>query len=99
MGKYDAKHIVMNRIKLSWVGSICITLLLLFLGACSFTVTVGNQATSTPIGTGATATEAQIAQAVFQAINQSRADNGLPPLRWSNALANSAKQHNLAMQA
>src|SRR2546428_10568001 len=102
MGKYDAKYIVMNRIKLSWVGSICITLLLLFLGACSFTVTVGNQATSTPTGTGATgatATEAQIAQAVFRAINQSRSTNGLPPLRWSNALSNSAKQHNLAMQA
>ncbi len=40
-----------------------------------------------------------MAQAVFQAINQSRAANGLPPLKWSNALAKSARQHDLAMQA
>jgi uncharacterized protein YkwD len=43
--------------------------------------------------------EDRIAQAVFQAINQSRAANGLSPLKWSAALARSAKQHNLAMQA
>ena len=95
--------IVMNRIKLSWIGSIFLTILLFLLCACS--TTTGNLApardatTSHQAGTGPTATEEQIAQAVFQAINQSRAANGLPPLTWSTALANSARQHNLAMQA
>jgi uncharacterized protein YkwD len=57
-------------------------------------------ATSTPPSqTGATPTENSIVQSVFQAINQSRAANGLPPLVWSNALARSARQHDLAMQA
>ncbi len=100
IGKYDAQQIVMNRIKLLWVGSICLTILLFFLCACS--ITIGNQATSAPVGagaTGATTTENQIAQAVFQAINQSRAANRLAPLTWSTALANSARQHDLAMQA
>jgi uncharacterized protein YkwD len=90
----------MNRIKRSWIGSICITILLLFLGACS--TTRGTQMPSAQAGTGATgatAGEAQIAQAVFRAINQSRAANKLPPLTWSIALANSARQHDLAMQA
>jgi len=88
----------MNRIKPSWVGSICLTILLFFLCACS--TTAGNQTTSAQAGaTGATAVEEQIAQAVFQAINQSRAKSGLPPLTWSTALANSARQHDLAMQA
>jgi len=62
----------------------------------------GNQTPSDQAGagaTGATAQEAQIAQAVFQAINQSRAANGLTPLTWSTALANSARQHDLTMQA
>jgi uncharacterized protein YkwD len=91
---------VMNRIKPSWVGSICLTILLFLLCACS--TTTGIQITSDQASagaTGATAQEAQIAQAVFQAINQSRAANGLPSLTWSNALANSARQHDLAMQA
>ena len=88
---------VMNRIKPSWVGSICLTILLFLLCACS--TTTGIQITSDQASAGATAQEAQIAQAVFQAINQSRADNGLSPLTWSNALANSARQHDLAMQA
>src|SRR6266404_3972619 len=90
----------MNRIKPSWVGSICLTILLFLLCACS--TTTGNQTTSAQTGagaTGATAVEEQIAQAVFQAINQSRAANGLTPLTWSTALANSARQHDLAMQA
>jgi uncharacterized protein YkwD len=57
-------------------------------------------ATSTPISqSGATPIENSIAQSVFQAINQSRAANGLPPLTWSSALARSARLHDLAMQA
>jgi uncharacterized protein YkwD len=90
----------MNRIKPLWMVSICLTILLLLLSACS--TPTGNQTTTTQAGssaTGATAMEAQNAQAVFQAINQSRADNGLPPLTWSTALANSARQHDLTMQA
>jgi len=88
----------MNRIKPLWVGSIYLTFLLFLLCAC--TITIGNLASSSQAGTsGGTATESQIAQAVFQAINQSRAANGLAPLKWSNALAKSARQHDLAMQA
>lgn len=61
---------------------------------------IGIQTPSTPVGTGAaSATENQIAQAVFQAVNQSRAQSGLTPLTWSAALANSARQHDLTMQA
>ena len=41
--------------------------------------------------------EASIAQAVFQAINQSRKDQGVTVLSWCNGLANSARQHDLAM--
>ena len=88
----------MNRNKSLWVGSICLTILMFLLSAC--TITVGNQGSSTQAGaTGGTATESQIAQAVFQAINQSRAANGLPALKWSDALAKSARKHDLAMQA
>lgn len=43
--------------------------------------------------------EHQIAQAVFQATNQTRAAFGLYPLRWSPALANCANQHNLYMKS
>jgi len=43
--------------------------------------------------------QSQIAQAVFQAINQSRKANGLSALRWDPALQRSAHQHNLAMEA
>jgi|SRR5579864_2245247 len=39
------------------------------------------------------------ASAVFQAINSARAKAGLPALRWSDGLARSAHQHNLAMAA
>jgi uncharacterized protein YkwD len=90
----------MNRIKPSWIGSICLTILLFLLYACS--ITTGNQTTSAQVdkgATGATATEDQIAQAVFQAINQSRAANGLSPLTWSTALANSARKHDMTMQS
>ena len=92
--------IVMNRIKPVWMVSFCLTILLFLLCACS--TTTGNQATPAQAGTGttgATATEDQIAHAVFQAINQSRAANGLPSLTWSTALASSARQHDLTMQA
>jgi uncharacterized protein YkwD len=85
----------MHRIKLAGMVCACFTIPLLFLCACS--TALSNQ-TSSPQA-GATATENQIAHAVFQAINQSRADNGLPSLTWSTALANSARQHDLTMQA
>ena len=74
--------------------SICLTILLFLLCACS--TLISYQAP--PAQTGAGASENQIAQAVFQAINRSRAQSGLPPLTWSSALANSARQHDLAMQ-
>jgi uncharacterized protein YkwD len=87
---------------LSGPGSV---FLLFLLVACS-TPTIGGQTTpqasvtaSSTGAPGATAQENQIAQAVFRAVNQSRAANGLPPLTWSLALARSARQHNLAMQA
>jgi uncharacterized protein YkwD len=38
------------------------------------------------------------AQAVFAQINQERASQGLPALQWSNALVQSAHNHNLMMQ-
>jgi uncharacterized protein YkwD len=38
-----------------------------------------------------------IAQAVFSSLNSSRAQAGLPALRWNSALQRSAHQHNLAM--
>jgi uncharacterized protein YkwD len=72
--------------------------LFLLLGGCS--TLLSNQTPSTQAGAAdATTMENQIARAVFQAINQSRADNGLPSLTWSTALANSARQHDLTMQA
>lgn len=40
-----------------------------------------------------------IAQSVFNAINQSRADAGLSALLWDNRLARSAQLHNFAMAA
>lgn len=85
----------MNTIKWSWAVGICLALSLLLLSACI--TTIGGPAT--PTQTGAATSPDQIAQAVFQAINQSRADNGLPPLKWDTALVNSAGQHNKAMAA
>ena len=32
-------------------------------------------------------------QQLFQAINRERAAQGLPPLKWDDALANAARQH------
>lgn len=84
-----------NRIKWPWAASIGLLILLLLLSACS--ITIGGPLSSSQ--SGSNASPDQIAQAVFQAINKSRADNGLPPLKWDTALVNSAHQHNLAMQA
>src|SRR6202011_240928 len=36
-------------------------------------------------------------QQLFQSINRERAANGLPPLKWDEALANAARQHAEAM--
>jgi uncharacterized protein YkwD len=76
--------------------------LLLLLCSCSIPG-VGNQATANPCvgstgASGATAEEVQIAKAVFQAINHERAANGIASLGWCPALANSARQHDLAME-
>ena len=38
-------------------------------------------------------------QQLFQAINRERAANGLPPLKWDEALATAARQHAEAMAA
>jgi uncharacterized protein YkwD len=91
---------IMNRIKPFRVGSICLTILFFLLCACS--TTTSSKTPSSQAGTstsGATTGEEQIAQAVFQAINQSRAKSGLPALTWSTVLVGSARQHDLAMQA
>ncbi len=36
-------------------------------------------------------------QELFQAINRERAANGLPPLKWDQALSNAARQHAAVM--
>src|SRR5260370_22241265 len=96
--RQGSELIIMNRIKPSWVGSLCLTILLFFLCACS--TTAGNPTTSAQAGaTGATAVEEQIAQAVFHAINQSPAKNGLPPFTWQPALAHNATKHHHAKPA
>ena len=96
-----------SRSKSFAVGSLCTIFLVFMLTACS-TPTIGGQATPQASGTasstnagapGATAQENQIAQAVFRAVNESRAENKLPPLKWNTALVRSARQHNLAMSA
>lgn len=48
---------------------------------------------------GTTAEEQEIAANLFQAINTSRAENGLPALQWSVELASGARKHNLQMAA
>jgi uncharacterized protein YkwD len=82
-----------NKIKWPWAVSIGLIILLFLLSACS--ISIGGPAS--PAQSGSNASPDQIAQAVFQAINKSRADNGLPPLKWDTALVNSAKQHNETM--
>ena len=90
----------MNKITISWIGIICLTIFLLLVSACSTTITAPAAPTQTSTSAASTTTkENQIAQAVFQAINKSRAANKLTTLKWSNALASSARQHNTAMQA
>jgi uncharacterized protein YkwD len=93
----DARCLKVVMKMLGWSGVVALAIVLFLLCACS--ATTGNQAPSAQAGTGATAMEDQIAQAVFQAINRSRAQSGLPPLTWSAALAKSARQHDLALQA
>jgi uncharacterized protein YkwD len=45
-------------------------------------------------------TKAEIAeQQLFQVINREREANGLPPLKWDDALANAARQHAELMAA
>ena len=90
----------MKRIKLAWMVSICLAIFLLCLCACSTPLSNLTPSAPAQVGaTGSTTTENQIAHAVFQAINQSRASNGLSALTWSDALANSARQHDLTRQA
>ncbi|HLI05272.1 MAG TPA: CAP domain-containing protein [Ktedonobacteraceae bacterium] len=84
----------MNSIKIKFSWSIFLSMLLFLLCACS--TSTGSQTSSQQ--SSPTAMESQIAQTVFKAINQSRAANGLPALKWSNALAESARQHDLAME-
>ncbi len=71
--------------------------------ATSGSTTPPGKARVTPTATSGSTTTgsdaSSIAQAVFAAINQSRAAAGLPAYTWSNALMNSAHQHNLAMAA
>jgi uncharacterized protein YkwD len=93
---------IVNRMKRPCVVGFCVALLLLFLCACA--PTLGNQATATQSctgssgATGATTEEDQFALVVFQAINHDRASNRLTPLSWCTPLANSARQHDLAME-
>lgn len=94
--------IVINKMKPSCIVCFCVALHLLFLCACS--PIIGNQAIATQSctgssgATGATTEEVQFAKAVFQAINHDRASNGYTPLSWCTPLANSGRQHNLAME-
>jgi uncharacterized protein YkwD len=50
-----------------------------------------------PPGAGPGSAQADVAQAVFDALNAARADAGLPQLAWNDGLHRSAAQHNLAM--
>ncbi|HEY4388941.1 MAG TPA: CAP domain-containing protein, partial [Ktedonobacteraceae bacterium] len=89
-----------------WYVSAGLTILLLLCGtqmaACTISVGTPLLSSITAPATAATSrtTQAhQIAQAVFNAINKNRVTAGLSPLQWSDALARSAYQHNLAMTA
>lgn len=76
---------------------------LLALTSCDFLSPGGSSTTQTCSGsagaTGATSTEVNIAKTVFAAINRDRASNGVNPLAWCPNLANSSRQHDLAMAA
>ena len=90
---------------------VCCCMLLAACSPINVTVTVGQPSPTTsatsPSGTvkpttgaagaGNAALEHQIAQSVFAAVNKDRAAAGLPALQWSDALAKSAHQHDVAM--
>ncbi len=87
-----------------WSRNILPYLIFLLLLLCSCSIPgVDNQATSSDpcagnaSASGANTQEVQISKAVFEAINQERASNGIASLGWCPALANSARQHDLAM--
>ena len=79
---------------------IAIFALLLLLTACTSLpgMTIGL-ATPLPTGSGshATSEEQQLAQQLFQRINQDRAANNLPALAWEPRLEQSARLHDLVM--
>jgi uncharacterized protein YkwD len=61
-------------------------------------IQTGSTAKPTPGGIQTDSTT-DTTKAVFNQINTSRAEAGLPALQWSSLLVNSAHKHNLAMQA
>jgi uncharacterized protein YkwD len=82
-------------------GILLTMLVCILLSACSVNP-IAADAKSSAHSSGAqkgSASESQIAQAVFAAINKDRAAANLPALQWSSQLAASAHQHNLAMKA
>lgn len=79
----------------AWLSVLFLTLSL-FLTGCRVGISLHSPSAS-PVVVSPGAQEAPIAQAVFRAINKDRASAGLSPLRWSDALARSAGQHNRAM--
>jgi uncharacterized protein YkwD len=91
---------VNTKFPLSVVG-VCLVCLLA-LSACSWVVSTPSPSTQTCRGasgaSGATVTEVSLAKAVFKAINQDRVKQGLTPLSWCPNLANSARQHDFAME-
>ncbi len=77
--------------------------LLVLLCACCSMPEAGSQAKSADPcagqagANGATAQDVQIAKSVFDDVNHDREANGLSPLTWCPALAQSAHTHNLTM--
>jgi len=75
---------------------------LLALSACSWVVGTTASPTTQCVGSsgarGATVLEVSIAKTVFTAMNHDRASNGRASLSWCPNLANSARQHDLAME-
>ena len=86
-----------------WPRTMLPSLLFLLVLLCSCSVPgLDNQTTADPSSgspgvSGASAEEVQIANAVFQAINQERAAHGIAALQWYPALAQSVRQHDVAM--
>ncbi len=94
----------MRRMASYSAGFLLIILVCAQLSACTLgpiTVEMKDSKTSSaPSGSSPGSTsEGQIAQAVFNAINNDRAAAKLPALKWSNQLVASAHQHNLTMKA